>query len=151
MKASSYKNPFRTIWAVRKWFKLPKMKFWFYKLYKKDEDISPIYMKTRDVNWKPKFDTPRHEHNPYIKFIFFRKYVIDIQFTYGDILVDDTTYEQIIWTLYYCDNDIKKAYQTWPWYNPDTSMTSWDKSLMTRKGRKTIANVEWDTGLLSHP
>jgi hypothetical protein len=40
MKTSSYKNPFRTIWAVRKWFKLPKMKFWFYKLYKKDDDIS---------------------------------------------------------------------------------------------------------------
>lgn len=148
MNFDSYENPLRTVWAVRKWFKLPKMKFWFYKLFKEMEDKPFLYINSRDISWKPKFDTPRHEHNPYIKIFLFRKFVIEIQFTYGDALLDDTTYEQIIWTLYYCGNDMKKAYRTWPWYNPDTKYTSWDKSMMTKKGLKKIDDVEWDVSLL---
>lgn len=147
----SYKNPLRTIWRCRKWFKMPKIKFWCYKFYKQKNDNTPfIHFQSRDVVWKPKFDTPRHEYDPMIRFIFFRLFCLDIKFTYDDVYINDSTYEQMIWTAYYCDYDIKNAYRSWPWYNPDTKYTSWDKTMMTKKGLKEIENVEWDTSLLEH-
>lgn len=149
---NSYKNPFRTIWGVKKWFKFPKPRFWVYKYYKWKNDSTPfIYFESRDVSWKDKFDSPRHERNPYFKVIFFRLFVIEVQFAYKDIYLNDSTYEQILWTMYYNSNDIKLSYKTWPWYTPDTNTTSWDKTMMTKRGLKEIKDVEWDTTPISHP
>lgn len=145
----SYKNPLRTLWKVRKWFKMPKIRIWCYRYYRKKNDDTPLFKyRSMDVSWKPKLDTPRHEGDPAIRMSFFRLFCIDIKFSYNDVYINDSVYEQIIWTLYYNDNDIKKAYRTWPWYNPDTKYSSWDKSMMTKKGLKEIDDVEWDTSLL---
>lgn len=146
---NSCTNPFRTIWRCRKWFKMPKMKWYFYKYYKwKNDDTPFIYFESWDIMWKDKYDTPRHEYDPYIRFIFFRWLCIDIKLMYDDVYCNDNTWEQMLWTYYYCDNDIRKAYRTWPWYSNDTKTTTWDKSMMTKKAIKELQNIEWDTSLM---
>lgn len=148
----SYSNPLRTIWKCRKWFKMPKIKWYFYKYYKwKNDDTPFIYFESYDVMWKDKFDTPRHEHDPFIKVIFFRLFCVEVKFTYDDIYCNDNTWEQMLWVLYYCGGDIKKAYKTWPWYNSETKNTTWDNSMLTLKAQIELIDVVWDSTLMEHP
>ena len=145
----SYRNPLRTYRKVRKWFKKPKMKIRFNKFYcfnKTDRVI--FYFHSTDVIWKDKYDTPRHESNPYIRVILFGLFEMFITWEYGDVYCNDDTWEQILWTCYYCDNDIRKAYRTWPWYTNTTRTTTWDSTMLTLKAQFELMGVAWDETLM---
>ena len=86
----------------------------------------------RDVQWKDKWDTPRHEENPFISIALFNKFFFnwswglpeDVEEHWIDI---DDYWEQGLWWLYYCDKDINKARETWPWKDRNDVSTWKDK------------------------
>lgn len=83
----------------------------------------------QDIQWKDKWQTPRHEENPYISIRFFNKYYLNWTWVLPPHLkgtkLDELDYwEQALWYLYYYRNisygrlnapDIKKAEESWPW------------------------------------
>ena len=82
----------------------------------------------RDVQWKDKNNTPRHEENPFISIALFNKFFFnwswglskEIEEHWIDI---DDYWEQGLWWLYYSDKDINKARETWPWTGEDNKST----------------------------
>lgn len=97
-------NPLHTWWKVKKYFKTPKI--CIYKFNKKR--YSKWYITTlgkfidiacSDLQWKDKFNSPRHESNPKIRIVFFRRIGFTVEFTYGDY--DTCVWETILDFLYY--------------------------------------------------
>lgn len=93
----------------------------------------PAYIQImfNDVGWKDKYDTPRFEYHPYI-WIHIWKFNLIWWWEYSNKLGETEDYwEQALWYLYYSDNNIKKAKETWPWEDYETKKSSWnDKFLM---------------------
>lgn len=92
----------------------------------------PIAISKSGLGWKDKFDSPRHEWNPFWQFWFFKwQFVInwnapnDNNFDYND-----KYWEMILWYLKYSDKDIKKAEETWPWVNYNTKKSTWNKDYL---------------------
>lgn len=86
----------------------------------------------QDVEWKDKWDTPRHEENPLISIGIFNKFFFNWEWRLSKELesrnFDNEDYwEQILWYLYYSDKDINKAKETWPWVGEDNKSTWNDK------------------------
>ena len=100
------------------------------------------------LQWKDKYDTPRFERPPALKITFFRYFSIsviwNVQEDWDNHLLMDDYWEQLVWTYYYCDNDLKKAIETWPWSRDGVS--SWDNRWLKEKYRdnnyKQIINEE---------
>lgn len=71
-------NPFATWWKARKYFKRPSLKFSFGLLkysfpYAHRRYIGKIIdVDIHDVGWKDKYNSPRHERNPYLWICLFR-------------------------------------------------------------------------------
>jgi hypothetical protein len=109
-----YNNPFYHWWLVRKEFKRPKCHFifkknlWFFGLY-----INPTYynrfihIRTSAVGWKDKYDIPRHEWDPFIQIVFFRKWHMVWLFNWVDktdqrsYISSMATWEAILDRIYY--------------------------------------------------
>jgi len=132
---NSWKNPYRTYWKVRKYFKAPKIKLYIGKWVMGIpifEQKSWISLWCRDVIWKDKYDSPRYEFAPQINLIFF-KWQIFISLhapskgSLDESLVNDDEYwEQILWTAYYTKSKtLKEAKETYPWTDYDTNQSSW--------------------------
>lgn len=74
-------NPLKTWWKARKYFKRPKCKINFFVdpiyncPYMSLNNISKILdIEVCDIMWKDKYNSPRHERNPYIWVCFFKKF-----------------------------------------------------------------------------
>lgn len=130
-KWNSWKNPFRTVWRARKVFKKP---FWRIYIgpyhggtYFHFESFFLSYM-TQDLLWKDKYETPRFEYHPRIDIVLFKFHHIHIHLESPRTLVnvdDDDYYEQMIWFLDYCNSDIKKAKETWPYKKYSYEESTW--------------------------
>ena len=128
-------HPFRTLIKAKKLFKVPKLKFYFGKI-----KHFPVYyfrvgtlfsLGAIDVQWKDKYDTPRHEQNPIIYITFFNVGIL-FEFTWGNCYNDLDYWEQVIYTIYYCNSDVKKAKQTWPWQDFETKKSSWNDNYLVK-------------------
>jgi len=77
----------------------------------------PIFRNTPLI-WKDKNETPRCEVPPTIEFTWLW---FSLMWRRGD----DEFWEQWLWVYKYCDGDIIKAEETWPWVNYHNSESSW--------------------------
>ena len=77
-------NPFKTWWKARKYFKRPSIKCHFELLkcsfpYANRNYIGKIIdISIHDVMWKDKYNSPRHERNPYVWICLFRLFRFEI-------------------------------------------------------------------------
>lgn len=120
-------NPFKTWWKVRKYFKLPHVRFCFF--YGGDQ--SPIFttsswcgkildIKIKDIMWKDKYNSPRHEANPIIYFCLFKWIgfyitpLIEYYNEFGEKENGDMIYwEYILNYLYYNKTNTLRKYSAW--------------------------------------
>lgn len=97
--------------------------------YKKPKWQRPYFYKTqftwkphfdylKELLWKDKYDTPRVELEPFIRFEWLW-FVIRIQ------QGDDQSWEQWLWVHKYCDGDIEQAKSNWPWRDMITKESTW--------------------------
>lgn len=76
----------------------------------------PFSIRSVNLGWKDKYETPRFEWCPSFQIYFF--YWQFCIFWKTPLVLDifhDDYYEQILWYLKYCDKDINKARDTWVW------------------------------------
>ena len=77
-------NPFKSWWKARKYFKKPSIKCHFGLLkysfpYANRDYIGKIIdISIQDVMWKDKYNSPRHERNPYVWICLFRLFRFEI-------------------------------------------------------------------------
>lgn len=88
----------------------------------------------RDVQWKDKYNTPRYEECPFISIALFNRFFFNWSWGLPEEVEEhwidiDDYWEQGLWWLHYCDKDINKAKETWPWTNDDNESTWSDKYL----------------------
>lgn len=88
---NQYHNPWYYWWKARKYFKRPKAHFhigkieWFFGFpCRKDYLNSIIDFRMSGLGWKDKWNSPRHEWDPYIAITFFRKWWIIWVFNWID-------------------------------------------------------------------
>lgn len=111
---NEFKNPFYHWWKVRKEFKRPKCHFifkknlWFFGLYINRKYYNRfIHIRTSAVGWKDKYDSPRHEWDPFIQIVFFRKWHMCWIFNWVDPndpkshIKSMSTWEAILSRIYY--------------------------------------------------
>lgn len=112
---NEYSNPIYHWWKARKYFQFPYIKFymgkphWFFGFPINKKYINPfIDIRSSAVGWKDKYDSPRHEWNPYISITFFRKFRLLWIFTYcndrSNLIYDTATWEAILDYIYYNKN-----------------------------------------------
>lgn len=87
-----WNNPLYYWWKVRKIFKRPKAHFhiggvqWFFGFPIRKECLNPILdIRFTGLGWKEKYCTPRHEWDPYISIVFFRKFQLLWIFNWVDL------------------------------------------------------------------
>ena len=90
----------------------------------------------RDVQWKDKWDTPRHEENPFISIALFNKLFFNWTWKLPkeiekDWIDNDDYWEQGLWWLHYCDKDIDKARETWPWKG-ENDISTWNDKFVRK-------------------
>lgn len=119
-------NPFKTWWKARKYFKRPKATIQI-GLFKENFrfNISKIlYISIHDIEWKDKWNSPRHEDNPLIFISLFKYFWIyiepHIQYynEFGEKKDGDLYYwEYLLNYLYY-----KKRLQCYPAWMHDSEL-----------------------------
>lgn len=98
------KNPLKTWWKARKYFKFPKI----YISYSfKNLSYNWFELDISDILWKDKYNTPRHEFSPHINIVLFKKFRLRILFE-GDLKYSWIYWETLLDYLYY-SNNIKQA------------------------------------------
>jgi hypothetical protein len=118
-RAKRFKNQPKSKGGFEKTFKLFGNYYWI-------NIGSPIKIKSTELGWKDKFNSPRFEFEPTFNiFFFFWQYRI----SYG---VDnaDKYWEMYLWWKYYSDEDIVKAEKTWQWFDSETKKSTWDKNML---------------------
>lgn len=112
-------NPLKTWWKARKYFKRPKIHFHFSreKFYRIGKIID---INISDIQWKDKYNSPRHEISPKISIILFRRFEFSILFyiyyidEFGDKRNGDMEYwEYLLNWLYYKKKKTLKCYSGW--------------------------------------
>lgn len=80
---NEYHNPLYHWWKGRKYFKRPKAHLhignveWFFGFPCRKDYLNPIIdFRMSGLGWKDKWNTPRHEWDPYISITLFRKWQI---------------------------------------------------------------------------
>ncbi len=111
---NDYHNPWYHWWKARKYFKRPKAhlikgeKIWFFGLpCRRDYYNRLLDIRFSALGWKDKYNSPRHEWDPYIAITFLRKYHIIWVFNW--VVKEDkdshtsslATWEAILDYLYY--------------------------------------------------
>lgn len=116
-RAKRFKNQPKSMGGFEKTFKLFGNYFWI-------NIGSPICIKSTELGWKDKFNSPRFEFEPTFNIFFF---AWQYRIAYG---VDDADkyWEMYLWWKYYSDEDIVKAEKTWPWRSEGKS--TWDRSML---------------------
>lgn len=100
-------NPLRTWWEAREYFKRPKISFRVHKVtrttgypYATYRWIGKILdIRLTDVQWKDKWDSPRHERNPLVWICFFRCIALTVRFDiWGkDEFGEKESYDMVYW------------------------------------------------------
>ena len=109
---NEYHNPFYYWWKVRKIFKRPKChvsirkNIWFFGLPCRKEYYNRfLSINISNLGWKSKYNSPRHEWDPYISIVLFRKWQLLILFGYWGKTIDGVkdlaTWEAMLDYLYY--------------------------------------------------
>lgn len=116
-------NPLKTWKKAKKYFKCPKSKwkiYWInkeriYSKYPRSKILDVIFC---DLSWKDKYNSPRHEENPYIficffkKLAFYKEYYMDYNDEFGEKENGSLEYwEYLLDYLYYSKN--LKNYGGW--------------------------------------
>lgn len=127
-KSNSYisywiENPFKTWWKARQYFKRPKLHCYF--SYSKFCGIGKILdIDIHDIQWKDKWESPRHEHSPKISITLFQRFNFSILFTiyyfdeFGDKKNGDMEYwEYLLNWLYYKNRKTLHCYPGWRGYS----------------------------------
>lgn len=116
---NDYYNPFYIWWKCRKWFNFPHIHFHYGKIiwthYQKFIDF-----RIRALGWKTKYDSYRHEYDPYIVITFFRKW--QLLWTFNYITTDDkdswvrnlATWEAMLEMLY-CNKSLPYVVNNHKW------------------------------------
>ena len=102
--------------------KKPKLNFFFYNNYR--FRWIPYYYKN-GLMWKDKFDCPRLEYPPTIRF----------EWLWFGFLINkgcDQYWEQWLWINYWHNGDYNQAKESWPWTDYDTKLSTWDDKLMIK-------------------
>lgn len=91
----------------------------------------PWSIKTNELGWKDKWNTPRFEWSPAF-YIFFFHWQFCIWWVAPNVKdrYDDNYWEQVLWYLYYSDKDIIKAESTWGWVKSGTKESTWDNKYL---------------------
>lgn len=78
---NEYHNPWYHWWKAREYFKRPKAHFycgnmtWFFGFPCREDYLNSILdIRFSSLGWKTKYDSYRHEWDPYISIVFFRKW-----------------------------------------------------------------------------
>lgn len=122
---NSYHNPLYIWWKCRKLFKFPQIKFyigkkfWFFGFPCRNDYLNKILdIRLASLGWKSKFNSPRHEWDPYFSIVLFRKWEFLIMFGYWgkdkDNVKDLATWEAMLDYLYFNVPKEKLVdYHTW--------------------------------------
>lgn len=104
-KWNYWHNPLYHWWKMRKYFKFPKIHFvcqkdfWMFGCPINKNYYKPIVdIRFNALGWKDKYDSPRHEHDPFLQIVFFKKYHLVWVFnwiTKGDF--DESTRNMATW------------------------------------------------------
>ena len=91
---NDYYNPFYIWWKCRKWFNFPHIHFhhghifWHYGMPCSEEYYNKfIDFHMSALGWKTKYDSFRHEYDPYIAITFFRKW--QLLWTFNYVTIED--------------------------------------------------------------
>lgn len=88
----------------------------------------PISIKSTELGWKDKYDSPRFEWSPSYMIFFFRwQFCIFWDAPDGD---NDKYYEMVLRYLKYSDKDIKKAEEDWGWVDGTTKKSTWNRDYL---------------------
>lgn len=130
-----YNNPLYYWWKVRKEFKRPKCHFictknlWFFGLYINKKYYNKfIHFRMSGLGWKWKYDEPRHEWDPYIQIVFFRKYHFCWIFNWvnkkdpNSNIRSMATWESILRRIY-CKDKLDKCIEYNTWEGDDGDIT----------------------------
>lgn len=116
-------NPFKTWWRARKYFKRPKIKFSFALLPFREYYGKVLNLTIRDLMWKDKFDSPRHEINPYIRISLFNRFAVYIG-THVDYVDEfgikrngDNQYWEYMLSYLYYTKSLKLEPSPWVYYS----------------------------------
>lgn len=129
----SIENPFRTWWKARKYFKFPKLKIYTWKYSNRSESSKLLNITFRDIEWKDKWRSPRHEYNPIIQLTFFRKFAIELIFTNK---VDDTIYWETILDYLYYSKNIYESVNNNIWKDSKGSLINPYNFALNKRGKK---------------
>lgn len=133
-------NPLGTWYKARKYFKLPTIKI---NVFTNLRDNCPyasfnnvgkiLNISCCDVSWKDKWNSPRHERNPYIWVCFFKRFGFSIHFRvyYIDELGNKTSGDMYYWEylldyLYYSKS--LRISSTWTYTSKLYRRTKWGKA-----------------------
>lgn len=95
----------------------------------------PIFIKTNDLGWKDKFNSPRYEWPPAF-YIFFFKWQFCIWWNAPtDDENEDLYWEMFLWYKYYSNSNLKKAEDSWRWINSNTKKSTWNKEFYIKEIR----------------
>lgn len=114
-------NPLKTYNKIKKYFKPIKPKFQIY--FGLGNAAKIIELNIFDLTWKDKWNSPRHEFNPRLRFSLFNIIHIYIEWTLKQDSMDDMVYWEIALNWLYYGKDLAKAVKLssgWSQYNPDT-------------------------------
>lgn len=106
---------------------------WVFKLFGNSywlEIGCPIKYSSSELAWKDKFNSPRHEWNPFFHIYFFHwQFCIRLNAPKSDRF-DDTYWEMWLWWKYYSKEDIIKAEKSWGWRDSKTELSTWNKNYL---------------------
>lgn len=118
-------DPLKTWKRVKTYFKKPKLFLHFFTNpiyccpYASLNSIAKILdIRSFDVGWKDKYDTPRHERNPYIWVCFFKRFGFNIIWhisykdEFGNPQDGDMYYWEYLLNYLYYEKTLK-GYSTW--------------------------------------
>ena len=134
---NEYHNPWYHWWKVRKIFKRPKCHFykgkitWFFGFPCRSNYLNSIVdIRFSSLGWKDKYSSPRHEWDPYISIVFFRKWQLLWIFNWVDKNDEYSntrsmaTWEAILDHLYYKKSiDWCKRNHVWGTFTKDERIT----------------------------
>ena len=125
----SYRFPYYDWWQCRKYIKRPHWHLsgcgrwgtnWYFGLPISLKYYNPIFsIKTGNVGWKDKYNSPRFEWNPYFAIVIFRRWMISWTLCWSKDYVNNmTTWETILSHNYY-GTDIKTFAKENYWIEKD--------------------------------
>lgn len=91
----------------------------------------PIMIKSVELGWKDKWNSPRYEWCPSFQIYFFH-WQFCIHWKAPDDN-DNLYYEMILWYLEYSKSNIKTAEKTWIWKEIETNKSTWNNQYLINK------------------